>query len=144
MKTSGLEAPRQYLTIARGTDDKSAIRSLIVRAGRELPKTPEALELFASAFELLDRIEDPAEKRLALLDFVKEVPCTPAFSGFYFKAAEAAIIAADALDEKQRRITELRLNEIPKTQELTGSALAVRGSWDFRTGPGSQSPTSRG
>ncbi|MCL4874550.1 Hsp70 family protein [bacterium] len=125
MKTSGLEAPRQYLTIARGTDDKSAIRSLIVRAGRELPKTPEALELFASAFELLDRIEDPAEKRLALLDFVKEVPCTPAFSGFYFKAAEAAIIAADALDEKQRRITELlRLaNEIPKTQEFTGLRL---------------------
>lgn len=122
---SGIEAPREYLNTARNTDDKSAIRSLIVRAGRELPKTPEALDLFASAFELLDRIDDPADRRLALLDFVKEIPCTPAFGSFYLKAAEAAIVAADALDEKHRRVTELlRLaNELPKSQEFTGLRL---------------------
>lgn len=117
---SSLDAQRQYLATAGETHDNAVIRSLVVRAGRELPKTPEALELFSLAFDLLSRIEDAREKRLATLDFVRELPFTPLFKDLYSKAMEAAITAADSLDEANRRTTELiRIaEELPGTEDF--------------------------
>ena len=130
---SNLEAPRRYIDTARDTQDNSSIRSLIVRAGRELPKTAEAVELFTIAFDLLDRIEDPSDRRLALLEFVKEIPFTIPFQRLYIRAMEAALAAADALDETNRRVTELaRLaNELPGTKEFLD--LRVR-AWRLALG----------
>jgi len=123
--SSNLDTQRQYLATARETHDNAVIRSLVVRAGRELPKTAEALELFSLAFELLSRIDNAREKGLATLDFVRELPFTPLFKDLYSKAMEAAIIAADSLDEANRRITELmRLaEELPKTEEFAALRL---------------------
>lgn len=124
-----LEICRQHLYSARDTEDKSAIRPLLIRAARELPKTPEALELFRLGFDLLDRIEDPANRQLALLEYAKEIPSSTVFIPFYLKAAEAAIIAADALDEAYRRIVELTriAEEMPKSPEFNDlRALAWR------------------
>ena len=120
LMSSNIDAPRQYLATARETQDNAAIRSLVVRAGRELPKTPEAFELFSLAFGLLSRIEDAREKRLATLDFVREVPFTPLFKELYSKVMEAAVVAADSLDEANRRTTELMriAEELPKTDDF--------------------------
>lgn len=116
-----LETCRQHLQAAREAQDNNAIRPLLIRTARELPKTPEALELFRAGYELLERIEDPESRSLALLEYTKEIPSTSVFSPLYAKAAEAAIIAADALDESYRRIVELTriAEEIPKAPEFT-------------------------
>lgn len=117
---NGIENCRQYLNTARDTQDTSEIRPLLIRVARELPKTPEAIELFKIGFELLERIEDPAGRRQALIDYSKEIPFSPAFSSFYATAAEASIIAADAIDEHYRRVVELMriAEELPKTEEF--------------------------
>lgn len=117
---NNLENSRQALYTARDTEDKSAIRPCLIRAARDLPKTVESLELFELGFKLLDRIENPADRRMGLLDYVKEIPSIKPFHSLYLRAMEAAIIAADALDENQRRITELmRLaNELPDSPEF--------------------------
>src|SRR3972149_9018692 len=120
LMSSNIDAPRQYLATARETQDNAAIRSLVVRAGRELPKTPEAFELFSLAFGLLSRIEDAREKRLPQLRFVREVPFTPLFKELYSKGMEGAVVAADSLDEANRRTTELMriAEELPKTGDF--------------------------
>jgi len=116
-----IETCRQHLQAAREAEDGNAIRPLLIRTARELPKTPESLELFRAGYELLDRIEDPASRALALLEYTKEIPSTPAYSSLYATAAEAAIIAADSLDESYRRIVELTriAEEIPGVPEFT-------------------------
>jgi len=118
---SDINSCRQSIEAARDTADNKSIRPLLIMAARELPKTPEALELFREGFELLDRIQDPSSRRLALLEFTKEIPSTPVFLSLYKEAAEAAIIAADALDESYRRIVELTriAEEMPGTGEFT-------------------------
>ena len=118
---SDIETCWQHLYAARDTEDNKSVRHLLIRAARELPKTPEAFELFRLGFELLDRIEDPASRQLALLEYTKEIPSTTVFISLYLKAAEAAIIAADALDESYRRIVELTriAEEMPKGPEFT-------------------------
>jgi actin-like ATPase involved in cell morphogenesis len=115
-----IETCRGQLYAARDNEDNKAIRPILISVARELPKTPEALELFRVGFELLDRIEDQASRRLALLEYTKEIPSTGVFSGLYLKAAEAAIIAADSLDESYRRIVELTriAEEMPRGQEF--------------------------
>lgn len=117
---NAIENCRQYLNTARDTQDDSEIRTLLIRAARELPKTPESLELFKMGFELLERIEDPAGRRQALIDYSKEIPYSAAFASFYAMAAEASIIAADAVDEHYRRVVELMriAEELPKSPEF--------------------------
>lgn len=115
-----IEICRLHLQSARDTEDNKAIWPLLIRAARELPKTPEALELFRAGFELLEKIEDPESRKLALLEYTKEIPSSPAFVPLYLKASEAAIFAADSLDESYRRIVELTriAEEIPKGPEF--------------------------
>ena len=121
VEMSDIETCRQHLYAARDTEDNKSVRHLLIRAARELPKTPEALELFQLGFELLGRIEDPGSRQLALLEYTKEIPSTAVFVPLYLKAAEAAIIAADALDESYRRIVELTriAEEMPGGPEVT-------------------------
>lgn len=121
VEMNDIERCRQHIIDARDTEDNKSIRPSLIRAARELPKTPEALELFSLGFELLDRIEDPGSRRLALLEYTKEIPFTTVFVPLYLKTAEAAIIAADSLDESYRRIVELTriAEEMPKGPEFT-------------------------
>lgn len=108
------------LLALRSSADQSGMRGIIITAARQLPKTVDNLEFFKLGFELIDRIEDPADKRIATLDFVKEVPFTTAFHQLYARATEAAVVAADSLEEAHHRTTELlRLaNELPRTREF--------------------------
>ncbi|MBI5971040.1 MAG: Hsp70 family protein [Deltaproteobacteria bacterium] len=106
---ASVEEIRQALT---GLKDFSiplppGARSTLVGLIRELPKTGENLDLFRLCFELIGRIEDPTDKKAATLEFVKEIPSTDAFAQFYALVTDAAIDAADSLDEAARRITEL-------------------------------------
>ena len=117
---SDIQKLRQDIYSARDTEDNKSIRPLLIMAARELPKTPESLELFCLGFELLDRIKDPSSRSLALLEFTKEIPSTTVFMPLYLKAAEAAIIAADSLDESYRRIVELTriAEDMPRSPEF--------------------------
>ena len=117
---SDIQRLRQDIYAARDTEDNKTIRPLLIMAARELPKTPESLELFCLGFELLDRIQDPTSRALALLEYSKEIPSTTVFIPLYLKAAEAAIIAADSLDESYRRIVELTriAEDMPKSPEF--------------------------
>lgn len=116
-----LEDLRQTLDSLKDTPDQSVIRGALVRAARDIPKTAENLALLRLGFELLSSIENPHERRLATIDFVKELPNDGVFREFYSSAMEAAIFAADELDDDfQHRITELvRIaSELPKTAEF--------------------------
>lgn len=118
MKT--IEEIKQDLRGIRDSSDGLAVRRLLVGTARELPKTVEHLDLFKLAWSLLDRITNPEDRRMALLEFAKEIPSDGPFREFYSMAMEEAVIAADGLDESYRRHTELlRLaREIPKTGEF--------------------------
>lgn len=133
-----IETCRQYLLTARDSEDRETVQRLLIRAARELPKTPESIELFRLGYELLDRIKDPASRRMTLIEYAKEIPFSPAYAEFYTKAAEAAIIAADSIDENYRRIVELTriAEELPRTPELTELAvLAWRLAFDLPDRP---------
>jgi len=101
----------------RDTADRSEVRGMVSSAIRALPKTDEFVSLFERGFDLLDLIEDPVQKRLAVLDFTREIPAAGAFLPLYMRAMEAAVVAADVLDEDHRRTTELiRIAEsLPRT-----------------------------
>ncbi|MEK7774039.1 MAG: Hsp70 family protein, partial [Deltaproteobacteria bacterium] len=116
---------KQAFCRIRGSSDMAAIRRLLVRTARELPKTKEHLDLFKSGFSLLDKIDNAEERRMALLDYVKEIPSAEPFRDFYSTAMEEAIIAADGLEEQHRRLTELlRLaHELPGTNDFTRHRL---------------------
>ena len=116
---------KQSLLDLRDTKDPSRIRGPLLDAARDIPKSAEHLELFKLAFELLNLISDPADKRMAAMDFAKEVPSTSVFIPLYSAAMDAAIDAADSLEDSNHRITELvRLaNELPKADEFTGLRL---------------------
>ncbi|MFQ5736148.1 MAG: Hsp70 family protein [Thermodesulfobacteriota bacterium] len=120
-----LESLRKALYEIRDGKDGAGGRFSLVQIARGLPKSPESLPLYKLAFSLLDRIEDPVERRTATLDLVREVPTTEAFRPFYLAVAEAAVTAADALESHHQRITELiRLAEvIPATPELQAHRL---------------------
>ncbi len=121
-----LEKARQALYAVRdGLVVDEPIRGALMKAVRELPKNADSHALFRLAFELLDKVDDPSEKRKAVLDYMKELPKTELFRPFYADAVEEAINAADALEEHHYRTTELmRLaNEIPKTAEFLPSRL---------------------
>ncbi|MBI5454214.1 MAG: Hsp70 family protein [Deltaproteobacteria bacterium] len=121
-----LEKARQALYAVRdGLVVDEPIRGALMKAVRELPKNADSLALFRLAFELLDKVDDPSEKRKAVLDYMKELPKTELFRPFYADAVEEAINAADALEEHHYRTTELmRLaNEMPKTAEFLPSRL---------------------
>jgi len=108
------------LLALRSSSDQFPMRETIINAARQLPKTPENLELFKLAFELIEKISDPADRRVVTLDFAKEVPFITAYHGLYASVMEAAILAADALDEAHRRTTDLlRLaEELPKSPDF--------------------------
>src|SRR5574340_875368 len=116
---------RQIFNAIRDSNDSSGTRGHLLEAVREIPKSPEYLELFKLGFGLLDKIADPADKGIATIDFAKEVPSTSVFVPLYSAAMEAAIDAADTLEETHHRLTELiRLaNELPRTDEFTSLRL---------------------
>lgn len=116
--TIGTNDIRQTFYAIRETAKPADMRALILSAVRQLPSTPEYLDLYKLGFELIGRIEPPAERRLTVLDYAKKIPATEAFRYLYAEAMEAAVIAADALDEAARRTTELcRLaEELPRTK----------------------------
>ncbi len=117
---NNLESLREALYAIRDGKDRSSVRGTLVAAARNLPKSSESLPLFKLGFSLLEFIEDESERRLALLDFVREVPTTESFRPFFLSMMDAAIDAADSLEESHHRITELvRLTEVaPKTPEF--------------------------
>ncbi|MBI4949668.1 MAG: Hsp70 family protein [Deltaproteobacteria bacterium] len=121
-----LEKARQALCALRdGSALDEPVRGAIMKAVRQLPKDADALALFTLALELLEKIHDPADKRVAILDYMKELPKTDPFLPLYANAVEEAITAADALDEHHYRTTELLklANEMPRTAEFVHSRL---------------------
>ncbi|HXI09233.1 MAG TPA: Hsp70 family protein [Thermodesulfobacteriota bacterium] len=110
----------ETLLALKTSTDRADVRGVIINAARQLPKTAENLRFFEIGFELIDRIEDASDKRIAVLDFVKEIPFTTAFHALYARGMEAAVVAADALAESHHRTTELlRLaDELPRTREF--------------------------
>lgn len=115
-----IERCRLYLRDAKETQDQSALRTLLIRAARELPRTPEAFELFREGYELLDRVEDEASRRQTRIDYAREIPYSPAYAELYRKAADESIVAADSLDESYRRIVELTriAEDLPRTADF--------------------------
>ncbi len=113
---------RHILYSARDNPEQAALRSLVISATRELPKSPENLDLFRLAFELAKRIEDQNDRNFAVIEVSRETPFTEAFHQLYQDVMEAAIIASDALDEPHRRITELLriAKELPSNEEFLG------------------------
>lgn len=111
---------RQALYDIRDGKEKSSLRGALVNIARRLPRAVESIPLYKLGFSLIDRIGDAAEKRLAILDFVREIPTTEAFHPLCLDVADTAIVAADALDEPHRRITELiKIAEfLPRTAEF--------------------------
>ncbi|MBI5827420.1 MAG: Hsp70 family protein [Deltaproteobacteria bacterium] len=123
MKT--IDDIKQDLCRVRDSSDGLAVRRLLVGTARELPKTVEHLDLFKLGFSLLDKITNPEDRRMALLEFAKEIPSAGPFRDFYSMAMEEAVIAADGLEEQYRRLTELlRLaRELPRTGDFARHRL---------------------
>lgn len=115
-----LERLKEALYDIRDGKEKSSVRGALVDIGRSLPKSPESITLYRLGLTLLDRVPDEADRHMAILDFVKEIPVTDAFHPLLLEFAEAVVTAADALEEKQHRITELiRLAEsLPRTKSF--------------------------
>lgn len=115
----------QIIQELRDLTDRSSLRGRLVAFARELPKTAEGAVFFSEGFDLLQNIYDAEDRRMATLDYVKEIPQTQSCAHIYQTGMEAAIIAADSLDEAHRRITELiRLaGELPKTAEFVDMRL---------------------
>ncbi|MBI1910841.1 MAG: Hsp70 family protein [Deltaproteobacteria bacterium] len=116
---------KQALHAIRDETDQNLLRGLIVNTARMLPKTVEFLDSFKLAYELLDKISDQSERRIALLDFVKEIPAFGLYQPLFKKAIDAALTAADDLDEQHRRTTELLwiANGVPVTDEFLSIRL---------------------
>lgn len=118
-----IDSIRRSVYELKQSKDNSRVADVVISAARELPKTPDALDILNTGFELLARIEHPYYRRIAYLDFSKEIPCTEAYKPFYIQVMDTAIAAADEFTEKQenhRRTTELlRLaNALPKTKDF--------------------------
>ncbi|MBI5562072.1 MAG: Hsp70 family protein [Deltaproteobacteria bacterium] len=116
-KTDGIR--QTFLAMRDGNAPASReLRGIVMGAVKQLSASPEFLDIYRLGLELINRIEDPVERRKAVLDYVKEVPGTEAFHQFCAQAMEAAIIAADAEEDQARRITDLvRLaGELPRTK----------------------------
>jgi actin-like ATPase involved in cell morphogenesis len=131
-------ALRQAFHALRDSADQGRIRGSLVSAVRRLPKTAEYIDLFTLGFELAEGIPDPAERRRVVLDYVREIPPAGVFHPLYLRGMEAAVIAADSLDEPYERTTELvRLaGELPKTGEfLSTRRLAWRLALDLPDRP---------
>ncbi|MBI5642196.1 MAG: Hsp70 family protein [Deltaproteobacteria bacterium] len=120
-----MERLRQALFEIRDKEDSSTVRGSLLKIARELPKTPESLALFRLGFELLSKISDPTERRLATLDYVKELPRGDLFLPFYSIAIDEAVTAADALDERAQRLTELLkiAKDLPGAKELVPNKI---------------------
>jgi len=116
---------REALYAIRDSKEPTVVRGDLLGAVREIPKGAEYLELFKLGFGLLERITEPSDKMIATIDFAKEVPSTSVFTPLYSAAMEAAIDAADSLEETHHRLTELmRLaNELPRTDEFISLRL---------------------
>ncbi len=104
---TSVEEIRRTLTGLKDAPLPPGSRSALLGLIRELPKTAEFLDLFKLCFDLIGRLDDPADMKAATLEFVKEVPSFDAFAQLYSMVTDAAIDAADSLDEGARRITEL-------------------------------------
>lgn len=104
---AAVEEIRRALTGLKDSPLPPGSRSTLVGLIRDLPKTAEFLDLFKLCFELIDRLDDPADRKAATLEFEKEIPSADVFAQFYALVTDAAIDAADSLDESARRITEL-------------------------------------
>lgn len=104
---AGIEELKLALDKIKRSTERSNIKGLIIVVVRELPRTVEALELYKTAYELIESITEPREKSAAQIEFSKEVPSTTLFLPLYTKVMEEAIVAADALEDQRQRTTEL-------------------------------------
>ncbi len=111
---------KETLAGLKENGDRARIREAAGVVLRELPKTPEFLEHYQLALDLLCGIEDHEEKTEALFAFIKGIPAIDSFLPLYRKAVEEAVAAADSIGDDLRRITDLiRLaSELPKTKEF--------------------------
>lgn len=111
---------KQTLTDLERGADSSRIRELLSSIAREIPKTPECLTLHEQAFRLADSLTEVEDRRVVLLNVVREIPHHGVYRDLYLKANEAAIIVCDAMEEHHRRTTELLkiANDAPKTPEF--------------------------
>lgn len=125
MRDEEIRAIRQSLITMRDSADQPVARGTLINAARELPKDPEFHDVFKLGFELIKRIENPEDRKMAILDFAKEIPSFGIYLSLYTAAVEESIDAADALSEPTRRISELtRLaGEMPKGKEFQGQRL---------------------
>jgi len=128
-----IERLKRALYDIRDGKEKSSVRRALVDIARGLPKSPESIVLYRLGISLFDRVAEPVDRHMATLDFVKEIPVTEAFHPLHLETAEAVVSAADALDDKQHRITELiRLAEsMPKTEAFLEYRLR---SWRLALG----------
>ncbi len=110
---------RQTLTELKESGDAGRVRDLLVRIAREIPSTPENLDLLTLAFELADNMAEASDRRAVLFDVVNLIPQSGVYAELYKKATESAINLADSLEESQRRITELKrlAATIPSSRE---------------------------
>lgn len=104
---TAVEEIRRTLAGLKGSPLPEGSRSALLALIRDLPKTADNLDIFKLCYELIGRLEDPADRKAATLEFVKEIPSFDAFAQFYAIVTDAAVDAADSLDEGARRITEL-------------------------------------
>ena len=111
---------RQAISEIKGAPDRARVSELVGHVLKEVPRRLESLDVYELSFDLINRVEDPAERRDVLLEFAKAIPATASFLPLYSKVMESAIIVADSIEEHHRRTTELiKIAEgLPKTDEF--------------------------
>lgn len=90
---------------------------------RGLPRLPECLKLFELGYEIILQIPDQGYKRRMVLELSEDILPEGVFIPLFEKVINDAITAADAIDEKHRRTTELlRLAAcLPRTERFRES-----------------------
>ncbi len=95
-----------------GEEGKGAVLKLL----KELPPDVTSLNAFRRVFEFIDAMEDEAQRRQALLEFVRTVPKTGDFSALFAEAMERAVEAVEANKESpiHKKSSYMRLaGEVP-------------------------------
>lgn len=118
--TENVHNLKEALNEIKKSGDRSRISEVIGVIAKEVPKRLESLELYELGLDVIGSIDERPTRRNALFKLAKSIPPLDGFKALYARAMEAAITEADAIDDKQHRITELtRLaGELSKTEDM--------------------------
>ncbi|MBI5598341.1 MAG: Hsp70 family protein [Deltaproteobacteria bacterium] len=107
-------------SLVKSAADERAKKELLLQFIRDLPAGAESLKARFRAFDMINGLTGPEERRNALMEFVKAVPRADDFLSLFISACETALKSIEEVKAPiHRKSALLRLSEeIPDRHEL--------------------------